>query len=85
MGYFAWDFKPTGTDCVLEEIQNVDNPFDLSSGIQLAESFPKDASFVMNPSFPKNVRLSDNISNLEDLPLVSKRLREFIEAKAPSG
>lgn len=81
MSYLIWSADPSGNFCTLEAIRNFDNPFLLTDGTPLADGFPEDAAYHMNASFPKDVKLPDNVQNNNGIPIVSKRLKEFLEAQ----
>lgn len=85
MDYVAWEAVPTGNYCTLEYLKNVDDPHELKRGISRAEGFPSEACFRMDPSHPKNIKLADNIYNLDGMLVVSERLKEFVEAKKPKS
>jgi hypothetical protein len=69
--------------CVCQGIGNVDDEWQIKEGMSRAAGFPADAQFEMNKQYKKQMALSDNISNLEDMAVVSPRLKEFIEAQNP--
>jgi len=83
MEYFIWRARKSDIFCSLEDLDGIDDSFELKRGISRAEGFPKDASFNMNRKKKKSKKLSDNIGNVDGLLVVSKKLKEFIAEKEP--
>lgn len=83
--YFAWEFNPHGGFATLEGLSNVDDVYELKRGIPRSKDFPKDACFYMDSAFPKEIKLADNILNLDRLIAASNNLRSFIEARKPEA
>jgi hypothetical protein len=83
MDYVAWKAKAPAGFCALECLENVEDSYELKRGISRANGFPADASFRMDAAHPKNVKLADNVYNLDRMLVVSKKLKELIESKAP--
>lgn len=79
MNYFVCATKNEGNSCVLGRIQMVSNDWDLKKGISMADNFPGDAFFAMDPRYPKDVRLCDSLINLSDHLVVSRRVVEFLK------
>ena len=71
--------------CVLDDMDNVDDDFELKEGIPRAKGFPDNAVMSMDPEYPKDMALADNVFNLCRLVVVSKRLKEFIESRNPKN
>ncbi len=81
--YLVWDHKTPDGCCVLEHILNVTRKKAMKRGQSVIESFPGDACFNMDPDFPRNIRLADNIGNHSSMAVISKQLMEFIKSKNP--
>ena len=81
MNYIIWKAKNEGNSCLLSIIQNVEDDWQLKKGISRITSFPQDAFFHMDNQYKKNVRLTDNLININSVIVASKRLKEFLEAK----
>ncbi|MDF3819370.1 hypothetical protein P3G55_05645 [Leptospira sp. 96542] len=79
----VWEWDVGENFCVLDGIQNVEDEYQLSKGISRANGFPTDASFTMSAMHRKYVALADNISNLNRALVVSRKLKEAIEARSP--
>jgi len=69
--------------CVLDDLDNVKDDFELKEGIPRAEGFPEDASFRMDSEYPKAIALADNVFNISRVIVGSKRLKEFIGKQNP--
>jgi hypothetical protein len=81
---FVWEWDVGDRFAVLTRLKNVADIWQLAKGIPRAKGFPKDALFEMDPKFSKFVALADNIDNVDRALVVSKRLKEFIEARKPA-
>ena len=79
-----WNDHTVSKYCVLHGLQNVDDEYEIKEGISRLQGFPTDAYFEMDKQFKKQVALSDNLSNLDRMAVVSEKLKAFIEAKRPS-
>jgi uncharacterized protein DUF1629 len=79
--YFLWDTRPPRGGCVLSEVENFDDLIDFIRGRTgpIADRFPEDVELLMNPDFPKDLKLYDHLYNLDDLTVVSPRLTAFLE------
>lgn len=71
--------------CVLEDLDNVDDDFELKKGVPRLNGFPDNAVYNFDPEYPKNIVLSDNLFNINRLIVASKSLKEFIESKNPKN
>ena len=83
--YLIWQSNPVGGFCTLEYLKNVDDPHELKRGISRTDGFPSEACFQMDASYPKEIKLADNIYNLDRMIVVSNRLKDFVEAKEPES
>ncbi|WP_163993630.1 imm11 family protein [Pyxidicoccus caerfyrddinensis] len=79
----VWEWDVGDRFCVLEGLQHVRDEYQLSKGISRAQDFPKDACFHMSARHRKYVALADNLSNLGRSLVVSRKLKEFVEARKP--
>ncbi|MEQ1850440.1 MAG: DUF1629 domain-containing protein [Chthoniobacteraceae bacterium] len=62
----------------------MEKQYQFNDGMSRAENFPSDAAFTMDPEFPDNTLLTDNLINLNMMIVVSSKLREFLEKRAPT-
>ncbi len=79
----VWEWDVGERFCVLDGIQHVRDEYQLSKGISRAHDFPQNACFHMAARHRKYVALADNISNLSRSLVVSRKLKEFVEARKP--
>ncbi len=79
--YVKWDCRTPDWCCVLNDIKNFDNELDLYKGLSMIDTFPEDVCFPMDPDFPKDIKLGDNIGNIDGMAVISKGLMEFIKSK----
>jgi Immunity protein family (Imm11) len=78
-----WREHPGNKYCVVLALNGVERGYELTKGVSRAKGFPPDAYFQMDKQFKKQVALSDNVANLDSMPLVSQRLKTFIEERKP--
>jgi hypothetical protein len=69
--------------CTLEDLRNLPDPGRVTKGVKL-EPWPRNVQLHMDPNFPKAIQLPDCAVNLPDAIVVSKRLKEFVEARKPA-
>lgn len=79
----VWEWDVGESFAVLTPIRNVEDVHEFSKGVPRKKGFPADAYFDMDPKFKKFVALADNMKNGERMLVVSRRLKEFIEARNP--
>jgi len=78
MEYLSWEDIPSKGACSTRSIQNVKNSHDLGRGRPRSKGFPSDAYFQMNPDYPKDIKLVDQVCNIGHFILVSSRMAEFL-------
>jgi uncharacterized protein DUF1629 len=76
-----WTENPGTKFCVLTAIRKVDDSQELTMGISRATGFPADAYFKMDKSVKKQVALSDALTNVSGIPVVSERLMAFLRSR----
>lgn len=69
--------------CVLSKLVGVEKEYQLTEGVSLVSTFSNDAAFLMDPDFPNDTLLADNLINKYRLFVASKRLKEFLEKHQP--
>jgi hypothetical protein len=79
MDYRVWKSSPVNNACRLAVIEGYERSFELSYGIPLAAVFPKKARAPMSSNFKKATALTDDLSNMNDVKVCSKRLVEFLQ------
>ena len=82
--FFVWQYRPVRGACVLNEFSGLDESFRLAEGVPLQEGFPGNVAFHMDPDFPDQLKLVDNLSNSDDCMIASPRLRQAIEDHQPA-
>lgn len=78
--FLIWAADPEERYCALTYLVGIENSLDIHRGKPHTNSFPADAHFVMDPSFPKQIALSDSLYNLDRMVVVSQRVKDFIES-----
>jgi hypothetical protein len=78
-----WEWDVGERFAVLTSIRNVKDAWQITKGMPRAKGFPANALFEMDPKFRKYVALADNMSNDDRMLVVSKKLKELIEARGP--
>ena len=81
----VWDTSPRGGYATLLAVDNVPDDHELTRGVALARRFPSNATFRMNPKYPRDKKLADAIHSASGVgvPVVSAKLRQAIEAFTP--
>src|SRR5438552_3993429 len=80
--YVVWDTKVIPNACVLQDLVRVEKDYQLRKGVPLASTFPEDAAFTMDPDFPDNTVLTDNLLNTNMMIVASMRLKMFLERQS---
>jgi hypothetical protein len=79
--YVIWRWKNVANACVLQRLEGVKKQYQLRDGISRVADFPEEAAFAMNPDFPHDTLLTDNIININQMIVASARLKDFMEAR----
>ncbi|SRR6266511_2134357 len=77
MDYSLWRSQLSERFCVIKEPE-IEDIWELDEGISRINNFPLDASCKMNPRFPNNIQLADNLYGAV-LPVISLKLKENLE------
>lgn len=80
-----WDTKDEGNTCTLSPIQGFERTFRLNHGISLLNNWPSDVFFDMDPEYPKDIGLTDNLQNSDQVIVASKSLISFLQEKNLKG
>ena len=78
MSYLFWDFVFDDGYCVCKSIEGFEASHKLKKGEKVGDIFPDTVFFQMDPDFPKDIMLADNVRNSGFL-LVSQKLKSFLE------
>jgi uncharacterized protein DUF1629 len=79
--YLVWKYQPVPGACILQDLDGFEDTFRLAQGEPLAATFPADVRFHMNPDFPNDLLLADNLENTDLCLVVSAKLREALEKR----
>ncbi len=79
--YVIWKYKHVRSAAILSDAKGLDRVFRLKEGVPLLHELSGSVTFDMDPDFPTDLRLLDNMRNIDKLAVTSKRLKEAIEAK----
>src|SRR5580658_4400141 len=80
MNYMVTKIEAREGDCRFGSLQNVNKDFQLRFGTSRAAGFPAEASFFMDEDFPRDLTLTDALSNDTLLFVASARLRDLLAA-----
>lgn len=75
-----WRYRSVSQAAVFTELRGFDDIFRFDTGQPLRHEFPRDAAFHMNPDFPTDLELPDNVANSLQVLLVSARLQKALQA-----
>ena len=77
----VWKSRAGTKYCTLGGLKGIERGYEIKRGMTRAANYPPDAYFEMSKNFPKQVALADSLSNLDLMVVVSKALKDFLEAK----
>jgi hypothetical protein len=80
--FVVWTHAWVENAAVLDGFRGVPDPWELKNGIPRAEGFPDEVVFTMDPERPHDTMLVDSLHNTDRLIVASKRLKEFLAARA---
>ena len=80
--YLIWKYKSVPHACALRDLVGLEKQFRLRQGISLQKDFPGDVAFHMHPDYPNDLLLVDNALNQKRIIVASRKLKEFVEARA---
>lgn len=81
--FLIWKYKSVADACALKDLRGLEKSYRLNNGTPLAADFPGDVAFHMDPDFPNDILIVDNILNADMVIVASKRLQECIQAHLP--
>jgi hypothetical protein len=76
--YYQLAYADVKGACAVEYLSDRELGWELTIGQSVAARWPPGMSFRMSDDHRKDVALIDNVSNLEDVLLVSPRIRDFL-------
>jgi hypothetical protein len=77
MNFLLWRSQLREGFCVIKS-PAIEHIWELDDGISRISDFPADASCRMDPKFPRDIQLSDNLYGA-DVPVISRKLKEILE------
>src|SRR5205823_2081893 len=80
--FVIWKAEMFPNVCVLGILSGVERDWELLEGLSRIKSFPETATFAMNPDFPDNTLLADNLLNSAGAIIASERLKRYLESQA---
>ena len=79
MSFMVWrPGSPKNGICRIRGVRGIEKSFQLAAGLSRSDGWPKDASCVMDPAFPKDVELADGLYGAS-LLVISGKVRRFLE------
>jgi len=79
--YLTWDADAQSNYCVLKYLEGFPDDYKLMKGDSVAGEWPDDVRMRMNPTFKKQIKLSDNLLNPVNVIVASKSLCDFLRDK----
>ena len=80
--YLIWNFQSAPHACVLKDFTGFKAKNTLFHGVSLAKTFPRDAAFHMDPDFPTDLVLTDNMLNSDSCMVVSAKLADALRTQS---
>lgn len=77
--YVIWENKMVANSCVLDQLHGMDEEHKFREGVSLAETFPENAFYTMDPDFKNNTLMTDCMFNTDELIVASRAVRNFLE------
>lgn len=77
MKFFIWSSVYKEGCCVIKEPVGVEKRYQLDEGISRADGWPADIVCKMNPEYPHDIQLANNLYGT-GLAIVSKHIKEFL-------
>lgn len=79
--FVIWGASQVAHAAIMRDLKGFDDEFGLTIGKPLLEGFPTDVEFHMDPDFPKDIVLADNVENENMVVLVSEAVHRFLLAQ----
>lgn len=83
--HVVWAHDLVEGACALSGMTGFDDDWKLLYGESVADDFPGQARFAMNPDTPDDIALTDSLRNIDRLIVASQALRDLIEAQQPDA
>lgn len=82
--FVIWKYKSVTGGCALKDLKGLERAFRLNNGSSLQQDFPPDVALHMDPDYPDDLLVTDNVLNADQVIVASARLRECVQAHAPA-
>ncbi len=79
--FVIWGASTVADAAIVRDLEGFDDEFGLTIGKPLLKGFPTDVEFHMDPDFPKDRVLADNVENENMVVLVSEAAHRFLLAQ----
>lgn len=79
--FVIWGAGTVAHAAIMRDLKGFDDEFGLTIGKSLLAGFPGDVEFHMDPDFPKDIVLADNVENENLVVLVSEAVHRFLLAQ----
>lgn len=76
--FLIWRYLSVPGAAVLHDLRGFDENNRFDHGRTLKDEFPAQTAFHMDPDFPRDLTLPDNVCNAEQVLLVSQRLQQAL-------
>jgi hypothetical protein len=76
--FLIWQYRSVPGAAIFTELRGFEDIFRFDTGQPLRAEFPGEAAFHMNPDFPNDQLLADNVGNSLQTVLVSARLQKAV-------
>ena len=83
--FVYWKTRPVKSGAVVTTLENVSPVWAMTDGESFKDRWPADAAFRFDPEFKRDTLPVDSYHSVENMLIVSQRLKEFIEARSPAG
>jgi hypothetical protein len=81
--FVSWKSRSVKNGAAVTDLQGVDRVYAMMDGESFKDVFPLGAAFHFNPDFKRDTLLVDCLINIENMLVVSERLKNFIQGKNP--
>jgi hypothetical protein len=82
--YVVWTRDILDGAVALARLTGFEDDWQLMDGVSLPAGLPAKARFPMDPDYPDDVMLTDNLYNIELLIVASQKLRDLVESADPA-
>lgn len=80
--FLIWRYQSVAGACIPNRLEGMTKKFQLHTGVPRRADFPANVTFHMNPDFPNDLVVLDNIRNGALAVLVSEGVHKFLQLHA---